>query len=151
VGPLAIELAPELSAKLHPAHRQGGLIAARLVAFRRSQPLKPDWQPTHLDGVAVPDVGDLRDERPASAALRLGRRPHERHEQQAKQQEQSHLLCSPDAHNTLVRAGYDVFSADVDDRGIDFVLRTDSDPPRYHDVQVKPLSHRTRTGSRTAD
>ena len=43
----------------------------------------------------------------------------------------------------LVRAGFDVFSPEVDDKGIDFVLRIDSDPPRYHDVQVKTVRSRS--------
>jgi hypothetical protein len=32
-----------------------------------------------------------------------------------------------------------VFSPEVDDKGIDFVLRVDSDPPGYYDVQVKTV------------
>lgn len=43
------------------------------------------------------------------------------------------------AKMALVRAGFDVFSPEVDDKGIDFVLRIDDDPPRYHDVQVKTV------------
>jgi hypothetical protein len=31
----------------------------------------------------------------------------------------------------LVRAGFDVFSPEVDGKGIDFVRRIDADPPRY--------------------
>src|SRR5690348_1047043 len=33
--------------------------------------------------------------------------------------------------------GFDVYSAEVDDRGIDFVIRRDEN--RYHDIQVKSL------------
>jgi hypothetical protein len=47
------------------------------------------------------------------------------------------------AKMALVRAGFDVFNAEVDDKGIDFVLRVDGDPPRYHDVQVKTVRSRT--------
>jgi len=43
------------------------------------------------------------------------------------------------AKMALVRAGFDVFSPEVDDRGIDFVLRVDRDAPRYYDVQVKTV------------
>jgi hypothetical protein len=43
------------------------------------------------------------------------------------------------AKMALVRAGFDVFSPEVDDKGIDFVLRIDGDTPRYHDVQVKTV------------
>jgi hypothetical protein len=43
----------------------------------------------------------------------------------------------------LVRAGFDVFSPEVDDKGIDFVLRIAGDPPRYHDVQVKTVRRTT--------
>ena len=43
------------------------------------------------------------------------------------------------AKMALVRAGFDVFSPEVDDKGIDFVLRVHGDPPRYHDVQVKTV------------
>jgi hypothetical protein len=43
------------------------------------------------------------------------------------------------AKMALVRAGFDVFSSEVDDKGIDFVLRVDRDPPRYHDVQVETV------------
>ena len=37
----------------------------------------------------------------------------------------------------LVSFGYDVFSSEVDDKGIDFVLRIDGEKPQYHDIQVK--------------
>ena len=43
------------------------------------------------------------------------------------------------AKMALVRAGFDVFSPEVDDRGIDFVLRVDGDEPCYYDVQVKSV------------
>lgn len=43
------------------------------------------------------------------------------------------------AKMALVRAGFDVFSPEVDDNGIDFVLRTDGDEPSYYDVQVKTV------------
>ena len=43
------------------------------------------------------------------------------------------------AKMALVRAGFDVFSPEVDDKGIDFVLRIDGDLPRYYDVQVKTV------------
>src|SRR6266498_5556501 len=33
--------------------------------------------------------------------------------------------------------GFDVYSAEVDDKGIDFVIRKDND--RYHDIQVKSV------------
>jgi len=35
------------------------------------------------------------------------------------------------------RAGLDVYSSEVDDRGIDFVIRRDVD--RYYDIQVKSV------------
>lgn len=35
--------------------------------------------------------------------------------------------------------GFDVYSAEVDDKGIDFVIRKSSD--RYYDVQVKSVRH----------
>ena len=47
------------------------------------------------------------------------------------------------AKMALVRAGFDVFSPEVDDKGIDFVLRIAGDPPRYHDVQVKTVRRTT--------
>ncbi len=43
------------------------------------------------------------------------------------------------AKMSLVRAGYDVFTAEVDDKGIDFVVRVDADAPSYFDVQVKSI------------
>jgi hypothetical protein len=43
----------------------------------------------------------------------------------------------------LVPAGFDVFSPEVDDKGIDFVLRVDGHPPRYHDVQVEIVRRTT--------
>jgi hypothetical protein len=43
------------------------------------------------------------------------------------------------AKMSLVRAGFDVFSAEVDDKGIDFVIREDADVPAYYDVQVKSI------------
>ena len=46
------------------------------------------------------------------------------------------------AKMSFVRAGFDVFSSEVDDKGIDFVLRIDGDPPRYYDVQVKTVRSR---------
>jgi hypothetical protein len=42
----------------------------------------------------------------------------------------------------FVRAGFDVFSPEVDDKGIDFVLRVDGDAPCYYDVQVKTVRSR---------
>ena len=42
----------------------------------------------------------------------------------------------------FVRAGFDVFSPEVDDKGIDLVLRVDGDAPRYYDVQVKTVRSR---------
>jgi hypothetical protein len=46
------------------------------------------------------------------------------------------------AKMALVRAGFDVFSPEVDDKGIDFVLRADGDTPSYYDVQVKTVRSR---------
>jgi hypothetical protein len=46
------------------------------------------------------------------------------------------------AKMALVRAGFDVFNAEVDDKGIDFVLRADGDVPHYYDVQVKTVRSR---------
>jgi hypothetical protein len=43
----------------------------------------------------------------------------------------------------LVRSGFDVFSPEVDDKGVDLVLRIAGDPPRYHDVHVKTVRSRT--------
>ena len=43
------------------------------------------------------------------------------------------------AKMAFVRVGFDVFSPEVDDKGIDFVLRVDGDAPRYYDVQVKSV------------
>jgi hypothetical protein len=42
----------------------------------------------------------------------------------------------------VVRAGFDVFNAEVDDKGIDFVLRVGGDVPRYYDIQVKTVRSR---------
>jgi hypothetical protein len=42
----------------------------------------------------------------------------------------------------FARAGFDVFNAEVDDKGIDFVLRVDGDVPSYYDVQVKTIRSR---------
>lgn len=39
----------------------------------------------------------------------------------------------------LVRAGYDIFSPEVDDRAIDLVLRVEGDTVRYFDLQVKTI------------
>jgi hypothetical protein len=47
------------------------------------------------------------------------------------------------AKMALVRAGFDVFSPEVDDKGIDFVLRLDGDVARYYDVQVKTVRSRS--------
>jgi hypothetical protein len=46
---LAVENAPELSAKHHLLHRLGGFGAARLVAIGRCQPIQPKRQPAHLE------------------------------------------------------------------------------------------------------
>ena len=46
------------------------------------------------------------------------------------------------AKMSFVRAGFDVFSPQVDDKGIDFVLRVDGAEPRYFDVQVKTVRSR---------
>ena len=46
------------------------------------------------------------------------------------------------AKMAFARAGFDVFSPVVDDKGIDFVLRIDGDPPCYYDVQVKTIRSR---------
>jgi hypothetical protein len=43
------------------------------------------------------------------------------------------------AKMALVRAGFDVFSPEVDDKRIDFVLRIDGTAPRYYDVQVRTV------------
>jgi hypothetical protein len=47
------------------------------------------------------------------------------------------------AKMALVRAGFDVFTPEVDDKGIDFVLRIDGDAPRYYEVQVKTVRRTT--------
>ena len=39
----------------------------------------------------------------------------------------------------LTQLGYDVFSADIDDKGIDFLLRVDGKKPKYFDAQVKTI------------
>ena len=46
------------------------------------------------------------------------------------------------AKMALVPAGFDVFSPEVDDKGIDFVLRANGDAPSYYDVQVKTVRSR---------
>jgi hypothetical protein len=46
------------------------------------------------------------------------------------------------AKMAFARAGFDVFNAEVDDKGIDFVLRVDGDVPRYYDVPVKTVRSR---------
>jgi hypothetical protein len=56
MGALAVELAPELAAQDHLPNRLGGLGAARLVAFRRCQPLQPNRQPAHLDVMQAVDA-----------------------------------------------------------------------------------------------
>lgn len=43
------------------------------------------------------------------------------------------------AKMALVRAGFDVYSPEVDDKAIDLVLRVPGSPPRYFDVQVKTI------------
>lgn len=43
------------------------------------------------------------------------------------------------AKMALVRAGYDVYSPEVDDKAIDLVVRVPESPPRYFDVQVKTV------------
>jgi hypothetical protein len=43
------------------------------------------------------------------------------------------------AKMALVRAGFDVYSPEVDDKAIDLVLRVPGSPPRYLDVQVKTV------------
>jgi hypothetical protein len=46
------------------------------------------------------------------------------------------------AKMAFARAGFDVFNGEVDDKGIDFVLRVDGDVPSYYDVQVKTVRSR---------
>ena len=43
------------------------------------------------------------------------------------------------AKMNFVQNGCDVFGSEVDDRGIDFVLRVPGSPPRHFDVQVKTV------------
>jgi hypothetical protein len=43
------------------------------------------------------------------------------------------------AKMALVRAGYDVYSPEVDDKAIDLILSIPGTPPRYLDVQVKTV------------
>jgi hypothetical protein len=43
------------------------------------------------------------------------------------------------AKMALVRAGYDVYSPEVDDKAIDVIIRVHDSPPRYYDVQVKTV------------
>ena len=43
------------------------------------------------------------------------------------------------AKMAFVRAGLDVYSPEVDDRAIDALIRIQSDPPRYLEVQVKTV------------
>ena len=39
----------------------------------------------------------------------------------------------------FVQSGCDVFGSEVDDRGIDFVLRIPGSPPSHYDIQVKTV------------
>jgi hypothetical protein len=41
------------------------------------------------------------------------------------------------ARMAFVRAGYDVFTPEVDDRSIDAIIRVPGDPPAYYDLQIK--------------
>lgn len=43
----------------------------------------------------------------------------------------------------FTRLGFDVYTSEVDDRGIDFVIRKSGD--RYYDVQVKSIRHPSTT------
>jgi hypothetical protein len=43
------------------------------------------------------------------------------------------------AKMALVRAGYDVYAPEVDDKAIDLIVRVPDSPPRYCDVQVKTV------------
>ena len=43
------------------------------------------------------------------------------------------------AKMALVRAGFDVYAPEVDDRAIDLILRLEGSPPRYLNIQVKTL------------
>ena len=43
------------------------------------------------------------------------------------------------AKMALVRAGYDDYAPEVDDKAIDLILRVPDSPPRYYDVQVKTV------------
>jgi hypothetical protein len=43
------------------------------------------------------------------------------------------------AKMALVRAGFDVYSPEVDDKAIDLILRIPDRPPRYYDIQVKTV------------
>lgn len=43
------------------------------------------------------------------------------------------------AKMALVRAGYDVYAPEVDDKAIDLIIRVPDSPPRYFNVQVKTV------------
>lgn len=43
------------------------------------------------------------------------------------------------AKMALVRAGFDVYAPEVDDKAIDLIIRLPESPPRYLDVQVKTI------------
>jgi hypothetical protein len=43
------------------------------------------------------------------------------------------------AKMALVRAGFDVYAPEVDDKAIDLIVRVPDAPPRYYDVQVKTV------------
>lgn len=49
------------------------------------------------------------------------------------------------AKMAFVRAGYDVFVPEVDDRAIDMVLRVEGTPVRYFDIQVKTIRLTSRS------
>jgi hypothetical protein len=51
------------------------------------------------------------------------------------------------AKMAFARAGFDVFSPEVDDKGIDFVLRIDGDPPCYTTSRSRPSDPGTPTCS----
>jgi hypothetical protein len=91
VGALAVQLAADLAAEHEPRHGRRGLAAARLIVFRRGEPLKSDRHAADLDRVAVADVRDTSASPPCPSP-----RPSPRHHQRRPPTPRPRKASSPD-------------------------------------------------------
>jgi hypothetical protein len=137
--PASARLMPDLMLHQFAPARQSHTRSARLVPERTQE-----HQSRGLRAIYLPQRDDIGELVAVLSPPRSGELPHGWRMKTSA--DLNHLQTGRYgeyfAKMAFARAGFDVFNAEVDDKGIDFVLPVDGDVARYYDVQVKTVRSR---------